>query len=153
MARAILTLKDFSDENTSVGVYSEALTAGNFAAQETEWTALRTAIQALTLGNTARHSIAQQTEVTTLPPSDPFAQRELKWLVSYVGNVSGKTFQIEMGTADPANDHLSGNTDQADLAQADWVAFITAFEAFAKSPDDITEAVTVTAARLVGRNI
>jgi len=45
------------------------------------------------------------------------------------------------------------NTDVADITSTDWAAFVTAFEAYAKSPDDVAETVTVIDARVVGRNI
>lgn len=153
MARAVMTLIDESLEKTTVAVNSAALSAGNFAAQETAWTALRTAMQALTLGGTVQHSLGQFTPLSYVVPTDPFAQREMKWLISYTGDTSGKTFQIELGTADIGNGHKVAGSDRADLTDADWVAFITAFEAFVRSPDDIAEAVTVTGARFVGRNL
>jgi len=85
-------------------------------------------------------------------PTSPYAQRELKWLVTYSGNTSGKKFTIEIACPD-VTDNVVPNTDLADLASTDWAAFVTAFEAYVKSPDNGTEAVTVLSARVVGRNI
>lgn len=153
MARAVMTLIDESLEKTTVAVTSQALSAGNFAAQETAWTALRAAIQALTLGGTVQHSLGQVTPLSYVVPTDAFAQRELKWLVTYTGDTSGKSFQIEIGSADLAGGRKVAGSDKADMTHADWQAFKTAFEAFARSPDDLTETVTVTGATFVGRNL
>jgi len=153
MARANIQFTDESNEKSTFGVTSTPLTSANFDAQQTAFTALRTASQALSLGDISQYAIATLVNPAFTVPTDPFAQRELKWLVSYVGNTSGKTFQVEIPVADIGNDHKVPGSDLAALADADWVAFITAFEAFAKSPDDATESVTVTTAKLVGRNI
>jgi len=149
MARAVLTMADYSGEKTTTTVTSAALTAGNIADQTTDFTALRSAIQALTLGTPQSHSINQITQVSNALPTNPNAQREMKWLVTYSSGT--KNFQIEIGTADLGNDHLIPNSDMADLTNEDWQAFITAFEAFAVSPDDGTSAVTVVSAQFVGR--
>jgi len=72
--------------------------------------------------------------------------------VSYQGDTSGKMFSIEIA-APNLTDNLNGNSDQADLTSTDWAAFVTAFEAYVRSPDNGTETVTVVGARVVGRNI
>jgi hypothetical protein len=76
----------------------------------------------------------------------------MKWLVQYQGNDTGKLFSVEIAAPDLTG-NVTPNTDIANLASADWVAFKTAFEAFAKSPDNGTEDVTVIGAKMVGRNI
>jgi hypothetical protein len=81
-----------------------------------------------------------------------YAQRELKWLITYQGDSSGKLFSIEIACPD-ITDNIVPATDLADLASTDWAAWVTAFEDFARSPDDLAETVTVVSARLVGRNI
>lgn len=152
MARSIMALRDYSGEVTTLSVNDVTLTAANFDAQIAAWTALRDAIEDLTIGQIAHYSIAQYVPVSALNATNPFAQRESKWLVNYVGDVSGKKYSMEIGTADLGGTHLIEGTDNADLSDADWQAFITAFEAFVKAPDDISEAVTVTGARFVGRS-
>jgi hypothetical protein len=84
--------------------------------------------------------------------SNPYAQRELKWLVQYQGATSGKLFSVEIAAPD-VTDNVVVNSDVANLASTDWAAFVTAFNAYAKSPDNGTEAVAVVGAKLVGRNI
>jgi len=153
MARANIQFIDESNEKSTFGVTSAALTSANFDAQQTQFNALRTAAADLSLGAITQYSIATLTNPAYTVPTDPFAQREFKWLITYIGNTTGKTFQVELPVSDVGNDHKVIGSDQADLTNADWVAFITAFEAFAKSPDDLGEGVIVTNAKLVGRNL
>lgn len=153
MARANIQFVDASNEKSTMSVTSASLTSANFDAQQTAFNSLRTAAQALSLGDISQYAISTQTNPAYTVPTNPFAQRELKWLVSYVGDTSGKTFQVEIPAADLGNDHLVAGSDLANVADAEWTAFITAFEAFAKSPDDPTEAVSFVTARLVGRNL
>jgi hypothetical protein len=107
MARAVMTLTDYSGERTTVTVNSATLNSANFDTEQTAWTTLRTAIQGLTLGNTYSHSLSQVLNVTTLPAPSPLAQRENKWLVTYADTVTGKRYQMEIGTAELDNGHLS----------------------------------------------
>lgn len=153
MARANVQFIDASNEKSTASVTSTALTSANFDAQATAFNALRTAMQALSLGDISQYAISTITNPAYTVPTNPFAQRELKWLVTYLGATSGKTFQMEIPAADLGNDHLVAGTDQADTADSDWTDFITAFEAFAKSPDNPAEAVTFVNAKLVGRNL
>jgi len=152
MARTSFQITDYSNEKSSVTVTAPNLSAANFDAQATLRTALQTAVNNLSIG------VLSRTTVSDIPldepgiPTNPFAQRELKWLVTYIGSVSGKSYQIEI-PAPSVTDNLAGNTDEANLASTDWAAFVEAFEDYARSPDSLTETVIVTGARLVGRNI
>lgn len=151
MSRATMALRDYSNEITTTTVNGVALTSANFDAQVTAWTALRAAIQGLTLGVASQQSLSNFVPLSGATPSDPFAQREVKWLVNYHDTTTNKKYQTEIGTADLGDDHLVPGTDMADLSNADWVAFITAFEAFVRSPDNIANAVEVDSAYFVGR--
>jgi len=147
-----ITINDYSNEKSSFGVTSVTANAGNLAAQQTLAAALVAATEDLTIGE-----VVKQTQVLVILdspaiPTSPYAQRELKWLVSYIGDSSGKTFSVEIAAPD-ITDNVVVNTDVADLSSTDWAAFVTAFEAYVRSPDNGTETVTVVGARLVGRNI
>jgi len=146
------TIRDFSDELSSFGVTSVTGNAGNLTAQLGLQTALSSAIENLSIGHLDKYTYSIEGLNSPVTPSNVYAQREIKWLVTYKGDTSGKNFQIEIA-APNLTDNLNGNSDQADLTSADWAAFVTAFEAYAKSPDNGTEAVTVVGARVVGRNI
>lgn len=153
MARSTYTFTDYSNENSSVGVTAVDLTAGNFAAQETASAALGTAIGALSIGSLVKRVVADIPLDSPDTPTNPFAQRELKWHVDYRGAVTGKSFSIEIPCANLTANTVSGNTDNADVSDTLWTNFITAFEAYAKSPDDPAEAVVFVGAHVVGRNI
>lgn len=149
--RNTFSFLDHSDETSTVSWESVTLTAANFDAQATEFNSLNSALLNLTLGVESQHVRGLVTEGTTTPPSDPYAQRELKWLVTYADATTGKRYQSEIPTPD-LTDNLIPGTDQADVTSADWTAFVTAFEAFVTAPDT-GNAVEFVSARLVGRNI
>jgi len=114
--------------------------------------ALASAVENLTIGHLDQYVLSAILLDTPITPSSVYAQREVKWLVSYMGDTSGKQFSVEIAAPD-LTDNIVPNGDIADLTSADWVAFIAAFEAYVRSPDNGTETVTVTGARLVGRNL
>jgi len=148
----LIQITDYSNEKSSFGVTSITANAGNLAAQQTEYAALFTAVEDLTIGEATKQIMSLAIYDTPAIPTNPYAQRELKWLVQYQGDSSGKLFSIEIAAPD-VTDNVVVNSDQADLSSADWAAFVTAFEDYARSPDNGTETVTVIGARLVGRNI
>jgi len=151
MSTTTITFNDYSNEKSSVTVHAAELTALNFDAQATEAGALSVAMNALSIGNLIRRTITQLEVDIPGTPANVYAQRELKWLVSYRGDTSGKLFQIEIPCAN-LTDNLVEGTDLADVGSVSWGNFIAALETYARSPDDDTETVTFEGARLVGRN-
>jgi len=147
-----IQITDYSNEKSSFGVTSVTANAGNLAAQQTLAADLVAATDDLTIGELTKQQMALVILDAPAIPTNPYAQREMKWLVQYQGSTSGKLFSVEIAAPD-ITDNVVPNSDVADLASDDWAAWVTAFEAFAKSPDNGTEAVTVIGARLVGRNI
>jgi len=145
-------ITDYADEKSSFAVTSITANAGNLAAQQTAAAALFAAIEDLTIGAVTKQVMGLEIYNTPEIPTDVYAHREQKWLVYYVGDSSGKQFTVEIAAPD-LTDNLNGNSDQADLGSDDWLAFVSAFESFARSPENGTETVTVTKVRLVGRNI
>lgn len=145
------TYIDYSDEKSTLHFNLTALTAGNFVAQNALIVDIGLAIADLTLGAFAgfRTTSAFDSSNPT-PPTDPYAQRELKWLVNYRDTTTGNLYSMEIPAADLTSNLLAG-TDKADLASTDWAAFVTAFEAGAKSP--VGNAVEVVDAFVVGRNL
>ena len=145
-------LLDYSDERTRTEIHVGAITAVSIAGFLTAFGALRTAIEGITLGVVSQEAwVGDRTLLSNTPPTDPLAQRENKWLERYTGDTSGKLFQIEIGTAELAGGHLLPMSDFADLTETDMAAFVTAFEAIARTPDDDTETVTVQSIQFVGR--
>lgn len=152
-ALSIFTLLDFSREKSTVSLYNGDITAVSIAGFLTQFGALRTAIEGITLGVVQQEQwIGDRTVLSNTPPTNPFAQREMKWLVTYTGDTSGKIFTLEIPTADLTG-RLIEDTDLADMTNTEVAAFVTAFEDIARTPDDDTETVTVQNIRFVGRNL
>lgn len=151
-SRTNFTIRDYSNELSNFGVVSVTGTSGNLAAQLVFAASLSSAVENLTIGHLDKYGYQIFLLDNPITPTNVYAQREVKWLVSYVGDTSGKSFSIEIAAPDLTGNIIT-NSDMADLASADWVAFVSAFEDYARSPDNGTETVTVTGARVVGRNI
>lgn len=150
---AQFTMLDYSNEKSSLQIYVGDITAVSLPGFLTDFGALRTAIEGITLGKVQQEAwIGDRTVLDNVPPTDPNAQREVKWLVRYIGDTSGKLYSVEIATAELAGGHLLAGSDFADLAETDMAAFVTAFEDIARTPDDDTETVTVQSIQFVGRN-
>jgi hypothetical protein len=150
---SIYTLLDYSGEKSAVRLYNGAVTAVSIGGFLTAFGDLRDAIGDITLGTIHQEQwVGDLTLLSNDLPTNPFAQRELKWLVRYHGDTSNKRFTMEIPTADPTGRLIPG-TDLADLTQTEVAAFVTAFEAQARTPDSDTETVTVDEIVLVGRNL
>jgi hypothetical protein len=148
-----LSIRDFSDELSGFTVHNGAITVGSIAGYLGQVGTLRSATDAIVLGVIAKEKLTMDdTVISTDLPDNVFAQRELKALITYVGNTSGKTFQIEIPTFDPTG-RLLGNSDMIDLTEAAMAAWVSAFTAIGRSPDSDAETVTVISGQLVGRNL
>jgi hypothetical protein len=149
------TLLDASGEKSSVRVYNGAITAVSIGGFLTQFGALRDAINGITLGTVHKEMwVGDDTVLSQALPASPWAQRELKALVRYQGNTSQKVFTLEIPTIDLGTVTLVPGTDLIQLDDgAEMAAFVTAFEAIARTPDDDTETVNVLDARVVGRNL
>jgi len=102
------------------------------------------------LGRITRETlIAAVAVISALPPSSPFAQREIKWLVPFFDLVTNKRYQREIPT--PDLNLLSLGTDFMDMTLAAAIAFKAAFEALVVSPDG--KAVEMETPYCVGRNL
>ena len=147
-----VSYRDYSGETSPFKVYCPELTAGNFAATGAALQTLGTATNALSRGQPAKSTlIAQINTISAANATDPVAQREMKWLVSFIDTTLNEPFTLEIPCADLTAANLQGNTDQADLTSTEWSAWVTAFEAVALSK--YGNAVEVTGARFVGRNL
>lgn len=152
MARATFSITDYSQENSTFGYEASELTAGNLVAQEGLHQDLYDATVDITIGHVSKQQLASILEDDPGVPTAPYAQRELKALVTYQSVTSGKLWQLEI-PAPALIGNLVAGTDVFDITSTDWAAWVTAFVAVAKAPDDITDSVIVLGARLVGRNI
>ncbi len=154
MPRMTYSQNDYGGESTVMTVSIPTITAANFDAQETLHAALETAVELVVIGaKVKRQKIIEDLGAGGFA-GDTEAQREMKWLVSYHDDsFPARKLSVEMGCADVIDpDLLVANTDLADLTDADWVAFIAAFEGVVVAP--YTEnAVTIDRITLVGRNL
>jgi len=148
--RYSLSYLDYGGERSTFGIWIPTLNAGNIAAQTTLLGDLKTATDAITLGNASKYQIiASDVDLSNSPASSVYAQRENKWLVGFSDNVSGASGTVTIPTADL--NLLATNSDQADMSDAAIIAFIAAYEAVAQT--NTGHALTVNYMRFVGRNI
>lgn len=145
------SILDYSEETSRTSFNFGAITAVSLPGFLTQFGALRTALGNVILGTIMGEQwVGDRTVLSNVPPAEPAAQVELKWLVTYEGDTSKKKFRYELPTPDTSK--LIPGTDKADLADTDVAAYITAIEAIARTPDDDTETITVLDMTLVGRN-
>lgn len=145
-----IMINDFDRQQGIFTGNCETLTAANFAGQMTEQDALNDSLAAIILGtviaNSTSHRIAKNPANAT--PADANAQRGNKWHVFTVDITDElaagvpnpyywKPFDYEVPTADLSlrvNDSnvvwVQGGANNV----ADFDAFVTAFNAYAKSP-------------------
>jgi len=144
-----LTFVDYSSETSTVGIHIPTLTAGNFAAEAALMDALVAAISDVSIGNLQKDSRhAAETKFAVGNAVNPFAQRELKWLVRCV-DTNGNAATFEIPCADLAL--LSPNTDTLDVTSPEGAALVAAVNAGARSNDG--EVLTFVEAVVVGRSI
>lgn len=146
--------KDRPGQRSSVRFQVRSIDAANIDAVQTEFSALRTAIDGISLANLNQYEIvADRVFVSDGNASDMAARRELKLLVTYEDDVTHKSYNHEIPAPDVTLSALWSTSDpeQPDYTHANWTAFATAFEATVVSPDG--NAVTIREARIVGRNL
>lgn len=145
-----LTFLDRSSEKSTATFRGVSLTAGNFAAQAALMDALAAATVSITLGTKIKDErVAVVTTFAEVRPTNPFAQRENKWLLRFTddvtpnGNGSMEIPAPDLGLLDDAGVYL-------DLASTEGAAFKAAFEDFEVSR--LGNPVTLVSAQYVGRN-
>jgi hypothetical protein len=156
---------DYDRESASTNLQTGAVTAVSLPGLLTQIGALRTAIGNIVVGTISGESLyAFRTRLSNAPPADPQAQRERVWVVHYEDVTAffddpvnaipnegfGKNFTIAIPTADFSGTHLLANSEDADLTDTEMAAFVTAFEAIARSP--YGGAVNVTRIEAGGRS-
>lgn len=144
------TWRDYNGESAVEHVFINTLTAGNIVAQTTAINTLANALEAVTLGNMASQTITlSRTPIDGTLPTNPFAQRETKWLLRYHSASALKRFVSEVPNADLSL--LTPNTDLADMTGAEFAALKTIWEQVVRDPDD-NELTILDSAQHVGRN-
>jgi hypothetical protein len=151
------SFRDHTGETGSFRFYTGEITAVSIAGLLTALGTLQTALDALTLGVRAKQSWGEETIVSNDTPADQTAQREMVLRVSYRGATTQAPYTAYIPTVDPTKlNFVAGGGDAVIFsgggASAEVAAFVAAFEAVAKSPDDETEAVEITELRFVGQS-
>lgn len=160
------SMLDYSREKASFSMATGEVTAVSLPGLLTEVGDLRTAIEGITLGVVSDERLSVfETNLANTPPTSPLAQVESAWLVTYEDATAffddpvneipnegfGRLFTMTIPTADiAATGRLAANSDEAVLTETGMAAFVTAFEATARSP--YGGAVNVVSIRAVGRN-
>lgn len=156
--KSILTYGDATRETSSLTVFNGDITAVSIGGFLTNLSALESATDGITLGTRRKSSwVGDDTTVTNSWPSDPAAQRESKLLVQYMDDTTEKPYTLTIPTVDFSKlvfVPLGGDAVLFSGADAttEIKAWVTAFEAIGRAPDDDTHTVTVTGMRYVGRN-
>lgn len=147
-----ITYRDYGGEESVVKFHTVPLegAAEDWDTEEAKRTAITTAIGNITLGILAGDGFRQGNVISLLKPASTAAQRELKWWVQYHDTVTLKKFRMEIPCADTAqlDPDDRGHANIGDAGVVD--AFVTAFQANAKTPDGgspIVDEIT-----LVGKN-
>lgn len=146
------TVKDFSDEKSSTSIGVPGYNVLNNAQTLTDIGALRAAMAGISAGAIVQENLTWfATKYNAATPTDPAAQRENKWLVRLMDDVTFAEYRIEVPCADIAAVTFIEGTDNAALGEAPMDAFVAALEAVYRTPDGNT--ATVLQVSYVGRAI
>lgn len=146
------TYVDQSNEKSAFTAWVQQINAANYTnITDTLLPALGAALDTLSGGAPVRVTV--QATNLALPNSfedaDGGAQRELKWLVSFVDLTNGKRSRVEIPIAIPGL--TASGTDRVDITQEPFATFVSAFEAVGRTIDGNT--LRVDEIRIVGRNL
>lgn len=153
-------VKDFSGEISYVRFpVAEMEAATTWAASVVIGAALRSQVDALSLGTTVNWSWTQDAETPDEDlPASALAQREDGFRVFYHGNTTGKKAHLTIPARDISAVTIIPATDLVDLTVGAGAAFVTAFETYVTLPipSEVTgywnDATTVDKIQVIGRN-
>lgn len=141
-----LQLLDHSNEKKSFEVFIGELTAVSLPGALTQMGAFFDAVEDLVIGTISRNSWGFRNVISNTPPVDANAQIETEILVTYRGVTTEAPYSFRIPTAQYSALNWVG--DRAILsgagASAATTAFVAAFEALARTPNDDSELVEVT---------
>lgn len=158
-SRANFSIIDVSNERSSVGVYMETLDNTNYETVtgsdpiNDQRGQLQAALEAIIIGQLGDVTItALQDEVSSVPPANNFAQRELKvrFTYTYTEGALTKFGSIEVPTPDLAAMTLLPG-DVVDITVAPVSTFVANLNLNGRSRSG--QNITVTKAVVVGRNL
>jgi hypothetical protein len=167
--QAYITIEDFSKEKSTVRFWVQDISSSNYDSVVTDIDEVKNSILTVIDGEVRVAGFSKTYPNSATAVTDPNAQRESKWLVSYrdtsqfldVANAVAnpgylKLFSAEIGTAD--NDLLTtAGSDDLDLVDGGVVAaFVASWEANVRSPYNHSAnapSISVERITLVGRAI
>lgn len=134
-----LAFKDFDGDVKSTSFKTAPATADG-SAWDTELVtrkALGTAVKALVDGVLTEESYTFNRAFDAVAPkaSSSSIQTRRQWRIVYQDNTTTRQYTQTIGTAKNDNALFKPNSTEADLTNAAWTAFKTAFEAVVRSPD------------------
>lgn len=136
-------------KSSSTTVHTADLAVGNIATQETLRDAFLAAIEAVSIGEPGTMEwVAETNDVAKTPSANEAAQRENKWLISFVDNVTGLGGSFTVPCYDSTLIATDGESMEAGTPRTNLVS---ATEAYVLS--NAGNAVTVTGIRFTSRNI
>jgi len=153
-----ISYRDATDEVGSFEFFHGAITTTSIAGFLTNFGALQTATDAITLGvRSSQFWTGDRTTVSNAIPTNPAAQREARLRVKYMDDVTEQQYTLTIPTIDFSKlVFVAGGKDAVVFsgagANADIVAWVTAFETIARSPDSDLNTVTVVKMRFIGQN-
>lgn len=167
---ATFSIEDYSHEMSTTTVNVMDITSLNYGDVSDGVDDIETAVQGISTGVLRRTTISKGYVKSAAEVTDPNAQRERKWLVTYrdvlpfldAGSLVSnpgylKTFNLEIPSPDLSL--LVPGTDRADFEATEIAAFVTQFEAHARSPYNTYSVIVagpfveITDIRVVGRNV
>lgn len=136
---------DRSNEISNVSFYVDGAVADVASA------AVTAAMDGISVGIRRRTDIVDPYSFSNATPTSTIANRESKMLLSYEDTTNFKRYVLTVPMPNLTNMLILPNTDLFDMTDEPLLAFITAFEANAKSQDG--NPVNVLSCKFVGRNI
>jgi len=154
--KSTLTVVDHGAETSVVAFAHGPITVGTIAGFLTQWGALKTAIEGVIIGNLKSETVKlDETILNQNTPASPYAQRELKLKVNYVGDTDGPPTYVTIACPDLSQLTLVGRNEVLldDSAGNNVMApLVAAMEAIMVYPGTDAETVTIQSAEIVGRN-
>lgn len=141
---------DHSKERRSFSGFSGTITVGSIAGFLTQFGALQSALDAVTLGTRSEQAWGELSTISNTPPASANAQIETELLVSCISETTEAPWSERIPTADYASMNYIG--DEAILSGAGATTattnLVSAIEALLKHPDN-GEALVVVSIRVV----
>lgn len=136
MTRTTITLRDHAKRTQTVSFDSgTALNAANFDAQKTLSDALVAAIGGVCNGVVADKALIAERVQSDNTPTDGSATIYTDWIVEYTDASTGVgTYRTRIGTPNLDAALRQTFSNEADLSNAAWVAFVDAFQNYVKTP-------------------